>query len=323
MKRHILRLASNIQSAEIVSDQVAPLADHHQHLFSPALAKVLAPGSGELPTITAREVIALLDAAGIRSALLLSVAYMYGSPARALKDEYTKVQAENDWTGAQAAQYPQRLRAFGSVNPLKAYALDELARCANNPNLRHGLKLHFGNSDVQLDNPAHVEQLQRVFQAANARRMAIVIHLRASISRRRSYGTAQARVFLDELLPLAGDIPVQIAHLAGAGPGYEDPPAQRAMAVLAAAVAQEDPRTRQLWFDVATVVDANISAATARLVARRIRQVGLERTLYGSDAATGDNLRPREGWAAFRRLPLRQDEFERIARNVAPYFNGD
>jgi uncharacterized protein len=312
-----------MQSAEILSDQVAPLADHHQHLFSPALTTMLAPGSGELPTITAHDVIALLDAAGIHSALLLSVAYMYGSPARAVEDEYPKVQAENDWTGAQAAQYPQRLRAFGSVNPLKAYALDELARCASNPNLRHGLKLHFGNSDVQLEDPAHVEQLQRVFQAANARRMTIVIHLRASISRRRPYGAAQARVFLDELLPLAGDIPLQIAHLAGAGPGYEDPPAQRAMAVLAAAVAQGDSRTRQLWFDVATVVDANISAATARLVARRIRQVGLERTLYGSDAATGDNLRPREGWAAFRRLPLRQDEFGQIARNVAPYFSGD
>jgi len=312
-----------MQSIKIVSDQVTPLADHHQHLFSPTVATVLAPGSGELPTITARDVIALLDTAGIRSALLLSVAYMYGSPARAVEDEYTKVQAENDWTSDQAAQYPQRLRAFGSVNPLKPYALEELARCASHPNLRHGLKLHFGNSDVQLDNPAHVEQLRRVFQAANAHRMAIVIHLRASISRRRSYGAAQARVFLEELLPLAGDIPVQIAHLAGAGPGYEDPPAQRAMAALAAAVAQDDPQTRQLWFDVATVVDANISPVTARLVARRIRQVGLERTLYGSDAAIGDNLRPREGWAAFRRLPLRQDEIRRIASNIAPYFRGD
>lgn len=52
---------------------------------------------------------------------------------------------------------------------------------------------------------------------------------------------------------------------------------------------------------------------------RRIRQVGVERVLYGSDAATGDNLRPREGWAAFRQPPLRQDEFARSARNVAPY----
>ena len=41
--------------------------------------------------------------------------------------------------------------------------------------------------------------------------------------------------------------------------------------------------------------------------------------LYGSDAAAGDNLRPREGWAAFRGLPLTEDELARIAANVAPY----
>lgn len=92
-----------------------------------------------------------------------------------------------------------------------------------------------------------------------------------------------------------------------------------AMAVLAEAVEQHDPRTSQLWFDVATVADFNISPATAALLARRLRQVGVERIVYGSDAAAGDNLRPREGWAAFRRLPLTQDEFARIANNVAPY----
>ena len=301
------------------SRQVAPVADHHQHLFSPAIAALLATGSAGPPAITARDVVALLDSAGIRRALVLSVAYMVGSPARTVADEYARVRTENDWTGAQAAQYPDRLRAFGSFNPLKEYALDELARCAGNPNLRHGIKLHFGNSDVQLDNPAHVEQLRRVFRAANEHRMAIVVHLRASISRQRPYGAAQARVFLEHLLPLVPDIPVQVAHLAGSGPGYDDSPADSAMAVLAEAVEQVDPRTGQLWFDVATVVNLNISPANAALVARRIRQVGVERILYGSDAAVGDNLRPRQGWAAFRRLPLMEDEFARIASNVAPY----
>ena len=50
-----------------------------------------------------------------------------------------------------------------------------------------------------------------------------------------------------------------------------------------------------------------------------IRQIGVDRILYGSDAAVQDNPRPREGWALFRRLPLTDDEFERIAKNVAPY----
>lgn len=297
----------------------APVADHHQHLFSPAIAAVLATGSGGPQTITAQDVVALLDAAGIRRALLLSVAYMYGSPARSLGDEHARVRAENDWSGAQAAQHPERLRAFGSFNPLKDYALEELQRCAGHPHLGRGIKLHFGNSDVQLDNPAHLERLRRVFQAANEQRMAIVVHLRASISRNRPYGAAQARVFLEELLPLVPDIAVQVAHLAGAGPGYDDPPAHEAMAVFAEAVEQSDPRTRNLWFDVATVVDSDISRANAELIARYIRQVGAERVLYGSDAALGDNLRPREGWAAFHQLPLTEEEFARIASNLAPY----
>ena len=93
----------------------------------------------------------------------------------------------------------------------------------------------------------------------------------------------------------------------------------RPMAVLAEAVERHDPRTRRLWFDVATCVDQNISAANAALVAKRIRQVGVKRILFGSDAAAGDNLRPRESWAAFRRLPLTESEFKQIASNVAPY----
>jgi hypothetical protein len=50
------------------------------------------------------------------------------------------------------------------------------------------------------------------------------------------------------------------------------------------------------------------------------RQVGVKRILYGSDAAVGTNLRPKESWAAFRRLPLTEPEFKQIARNVAPFY---
>ncbi len=283
------------------------------------MAALLASGSGGPQALTARKLVALLDSAGIRRAMVLSVAYLYGSPSRSVDDEYAKVRAENDWTAAQAAQYPDRLRAFCGFNPLKAYALDELARCNRDSRLRHGIKLHFGNADVRLENPAHVAQLRRVFRAANEHRMAIVVHLRASISRKRPYGAAQARIFLDQLLPLARDVPIQIAHLAGTGPGYDDPPTDSAMAVLAEAVHDHDSRTRRLWFDVASSVDANISPANAARAVERIRQVGAQRVLYGSDAAAGDNLRPRESWAAFRRLALSEAEFTRIAENVAPY----
>lgn len=85
-----------------------------------------------------------------------------------------------------------------------------------------------------------------------------------------------------------------MAHLAGTGPGYEDPPADEAMAVLTEAVERRDSRTRRLWFDVASCVDLNISPTNAAMAAQRIRQVATKRALFGSDAAYGSNLRPRE-----------------------------
>ena len=306
------------QSSDPSAKPSAPRADHHQHLFSPVMAALLSTDSNTFQPLTARDIVPLLDSAGIRRAVVLSIAYMYGSPARSVEDEYAKVRAENDWTARQVTQYPERLVVFCGFNPLKDYARKELARCSKDPNLRRGIKLHFGNSDVRLENPAHIAQLRRIFKAANDHRMPIAVHLRANISKKRPYGPLQARAFLEQVLPVAPDIPIQVAHLAGTGPGYEDPPADSVMAVLADAVEKNDTRTRRLFFDVTSVVDRNISVANAALVAKRIRQVGVERVLFGTDAAIGDNL-PRESWAAFRRLPLTDAEFRKIAGNEAPY----
>ncbi len=101
-----------------------------------------------------------------------------------------------------------------------------------------GLKLHFGNSDVDLDNPANVAQVRKIFAAANGYRMAIVVHMRTSIDNQRKYGADEARVFLNELLPAAPDVPVQIAHLAGAG-GYEAA-TDSALSVFTDAIAKHD-----------------------------------------------------------------------------------
>ncbi len=298
---------------------LSPAADHHQHLFSDDIIALIKAGPTGPQTISAEDLIGYLDEAGIRRAAVMSVAYMYGKPGRDVEDEYAKVRAENDWTGEQVAKYPDRLRAFCGFNPLSDYAMLELERCARHPYLRHGLKFHFGNGDVQLDNPAHLARLKEVFSAANRHGMAIAVHLRASISKKRPYGARQAKIFLEQLMPLATRIPVQVAHFAGTGPGYEDPPSNEVMGVLAKAAAAGDPNTRQLYFDVASVVTPDISPAHAQEMARRIRQVGLDKVLFGSDAATPGNMRPKEAWAAFRTLPLTDEEFARIAGNVAPY----
>lgn len=296
------------------SEKFKPSADYHQHLFSPEMAEFQ-----KIQPITAQAVVALLDAAGIKRGVLLSTAYAYGRPGREPQNEYARVKAENDWVGAQAALYPKRLVAFCGFNPLKDYALEELARCAKDPNLRRGIKMHFGNSDVRLENPEHIEKLKKIFREANARRMAIVIHLRASISLQRPYGPEQARAFIEHLLPLAPDITVQVAHMAGSGPGYHDPKAESVFEVLAEAVAKGDKRTKNLWFDITTSAHpSNTPEDSARLV-KNIRKVGVKRLLYGTDAALGDNLEPRASWEAFCRLDLTDKEIKTVAKNVAPY----
>jgi uncharacterized protein len=315
MKLLSLFLACALVSVAALRAQSPASIDHHQHLFSPATA-ALAPG---LVTVSAEDLVKLLDLAGIRRAVVLSTAYQLGNPNRPpLDDEYGKVRAENDWTSREVARFPDRLRGFCGVNPLKAYALEELTRCAKDPQLHFGLKLHFGNSDVDLDNAQHVTRVREVFQAANRNRMAIVVHMRSSVTRQRAYGVAQAQVFLDKVLPAAPDVPVQIAHLAGAG-GYDDPAIDEALGVFVEAIAKGDTRIAHVYFDASGVTGLGEWADKVNVVATRIRQLGVQRVLYGSDGAAGENLRPREAWAAFRKLPLSEQEFATIASNVAPY----
>lgn len=297
--------------------QSQPTTDFHQHLFSPA-SHQRAP---QVQPFVAHDLVTLLDAAGVRQAVILSLAYQYGNPNQPpIEDEYTKVKAENDWTAQQAARYPGRLWVFCSVNPLKDYALDEIARCARDPILRTGLKLHFGNSDVDLDNPQHVAQLRRVFQAANDHHMAIVVHMRSSVTRKRPYGAKEARVFLTQLLPAAPDVTVQIAHLAGSG-GYDDPVVDDALSVFIEAIAKHDPRMKNVYFDISGVAGAGQWEAKKDLIAARIRQVGVKRILWGSDGAFGGGPTPQQALKAYQALPLTKQEFHTIDTNVPPYLH--
>ena len=295
-----------------------PMADHHQHLMSPALAT-----AWKLPAaVTSDDVIAQLDSAGIRRAAVLSMAYAWGSDSlqRGGAEEYARVRAENDWTAAQAGRYPDRLIAFCSVNPLKEHAIAEIDRCAATPALRGGLKLHFANSGADLRDADHVRHLRRVFRAADGHRMAIVAHVWTGDDRVGTpFGKAQAETFVNEVLPEAARVTVQVAHLGGSGPRL-DPGTMAGMIVLSEAVAAGNPRMRNVYFDMTTNVMARSSGDDAAFMAARIRQIGVQRILYGSDIAIQGNPAARESWTMFRmKTPLTAQEFDTIAANVAPY----
>lgn len=292
-----------------------PEIDYHQHLLSPELARL-----GSLPNaFTARDLIPMLNAAGVKRALVLSLAYQYGNPNRpAVPDEYAQVRRENDWTAQQVAEFPDRLRAFCGVDPLKDYAVAEIERCARDPYLHYGLKLHFGNSDVSLDDPAQVKKLQVVFRTADEHGMAIVVHMRPSVTRNRPYGAREAKTFLNEVLPAAPHVPVQIAHLSGAG-GFDDPQVDSALSVFIAAIAKQDMRMAHVYFDICGVAGLGRWQDKKQLIATRIRQIGVKRILWGSDGAFGGGMTPAEALKAYRELPLSEDEFRTIDRNLTSY----
>ncbi len=265
--------------------------------------------------LTADQLIRNLDETGIQRAVVLSVAYFFGSPLRTwVGDEYANVRSENDWVAAQVSRYPDRLVGFCGVSPLKDYAIQEVRRCAGELRMK-GVKLHFRSSRVNVLNSEHLEKVRRVFQTANELGLAIVVHTNV-----RPYGREQAEVFLKELLPAAPNVVVQIAHFWG---GNEFVPA--ALKVFADAVAAGDPRTKNMYFDLTEIEPAsaimNNPGETMQEIARFIRQIGLKRILYGSDAAATPDAPPTSlRWARLRReLPLTNEELRVIASNVAPY----
>jgi predicted TIM-barrel fold metal-dependent hydrolase len=293
-------------TAAPVSPRSAPYTDYHQHLVSPAWAPVV-----QAPERDGAVLVRELDEAGIERAVVLSVGYSYGDERKGLADPDRLTREENDWTSAQVVRNAPRLIGFCSANPLRPTALEELERCLGLPGMV-GIKVHMGNAGVTLRDAAHLARVQQLFALAERRRAPVLIHMRARGGT--DYGAEDARIFIDQVVARAPGVEIVVAHLGASSPGY---PAQNdeVMAVFAAAAERRDPRMANLYIDVSANVTEDITPADAALVARRIRQVGLARVLYGSDlSAPGGSIR--RGWEIFQsKVPLTNAEMQQIANN--------
>jgi predicted TIM-barrel fold metal-dependent hydrolase len=316
-------------------------ADHHAHLQSPTAVRLLNDGASlesqslvgreEEKSSTASELIAALDAAGIRSSVALSDAYRLGSPFAHVPYEATAVDAENEWTLRQVQVYPYRLVGFCSVNPVRNYALAAIEHCAA-IGLRGGLKMHLANAKFRFDDPVQVQQLCNVFAAADRLHMPILIHLRAGET---WHGRKNVQLFMKQVLPSASHIPVQIAHLGGWG-GY-DRATDETLSAFAKACEENPESCKNLYFDISAVVLSSAYAKAApgsdqRLLwdeqkdfvdgperlATNLRRIGLSRILFGTD---WPNETPINYIDTLRHgLRLSPAEINQIFRNYAPYF---
>lgn len=306
-----------------------PKADHHIHIRSEtgtkALVKVLEKvrnqsGVKLKSSVGAEEIITMLDSAGTQKGTLLSTAYFFGMPEVDFTNEQTKVRRENEYVASQAERYPRRLSAFCAVNPLAEYAISEIKWCGRDGRF-DGLKLHFANSDVDLRKEEHVKKLASVFDVANEHSLAIVVHL---WTRNPDYGKKDIEIFVDEILPKAPGVTVQIAHFGG--PGNFSPVTNEVGKAFAKALENEASNTDSLYFDLAAVPQNPARASTRKereknrlanqQLAERIKQIGAENILWGTDWIAG----PLPVYLGkLKSMPLNNQIWQKINSNVAPY----
>lgn len=307
-------------------DRLVPVrVDHHVHVNSPAIRGFL-PGycksveryGGCDPAITAPltpdDLLKAMDRAGVRRALVMSTGYLAESPMMVPQraDAAALLRAANDWTVNLARESGGRLGAFVAIDPLRPDALPEIMRWRGNPDVT-GIKLHLTASAVSLRRDRDLAALRAVFHAAADARLAIVIHLRPASM---DYGARDVQRFLADVLPAAGDTPVQIAHAGGWG-GL-DQATLSALGAFADAFARHPGKFRHVWFDLADVWRDDSSPANKQALVALIRRIGLRHFLPASDWPFSGDLADYYS-RRYPELPLTAAEWKILRSQVAPY----
>lgn len=305
---------------------VAVRVDHHTHLNSPAIQSFIPTfcesikrfGKCDVALTTPHspeDLLAAMDRAGIKRALVLSTGYLPESPMMdpPPANAAQLMRAANDWTVGLVHDHPGRFRAFIAVDPLRPTALAEIARWKGNPAVT-GLKLHLTSSGVDLRNDAHVAALAGVFGAAAKAHWAILVHLR---TQRGDYGATDVQRFIKDVLPAAAGAPVQIAHAGGWG-GI-DKATLSALGAFADAMQSDPPAFRHVWFDLSGVWTDKTPSSDKHALVQLIRKIGPRHFLPGSDwPYNGTDLADYYG-RIYPQLPLTRAEWAVIRANVAPY----
>jgi predicted TIM-barrel fold metal-dependent hydrolase len=320
--------------------ETAPPADHHIHIQSPVVTDFLSEIQQATPELfqgisedifqvrTGEDALRELDRAGIRQGVLLSAGYMFGFSMMPLEpaEMARRMRAENSFNVDHALASNGRLLAMVGINPFLPNALEELEYWSKEPGAA-GVKLHLGNSGLDLGNSEQVQQLANFFAAASQARMPLVVHLRGAAP----FNRENISTFITEVLPKAGDLPVQIAH--GGSFGGIDAATLEALQLYGEAIKSNAPGTANLVIDLSAVAQVDLSslegmpkegieAHTADewrgLYVDEMRKIGLDRFVMASDwpAITP----PAEYFAAEREaLPVTDDEWATLCGNLAPY----
>jgi predicted TIM-barrel fold metal-dependent hydrolase len=283
------------------------------HLASPDLCRLVGEclPSNHPPAVFAVDAVHALDQAHVSKGVILSCAYLYGMPSLHLiaREIAERTRRENEFTAAEVAKYPTRLVGFLSVNPLQDSAIDEMRHWKGSSQLV-GLKLHFTASAVNMRSEAERRQVARVLAEAATEHIPIVIHIGGG-----EFNASDAKLFIRNVLPSAGESWIQIAH-AGGGLPLKDGNHAAVLRTFADHIIQDDPATRHILFDLSFVPAPGESREAATELTRQIRRIGIKRFLFGSDFNV---LTPTTEITRLGRLSLTKEEWQTLRENCAPW----
>ena len=140
--------------------------------------------------------------------------------------------------------------------------------------------------------------------------MPIAVHIGGG-----DFGSVEARIVIESVLPHAGKSIVQVAHAGGGYPFRLDHHAD-ILNLFAEYIAADDPRTRRVLFDLSYVPAPEEGPDTVAALSEAMRRIGVERFLFGSDYNV---LSPAAQVAALTRLQLTEDEMRILRVNCAPW----
>ncbi|HET7695547.1 MAG TPA: amidohydrolase family protein [Vicinamibacterales bacterium] len=279
----------------------APLLDAHAHLISRDLATWMRNSSADadvrraIRPVNGRIIVDALEEDGIPRAIALSSACLHASDSlragrrKKPADEHRDVQNENDFTALQAREHAPVLIPFASVNPKRDYAVDELVRCVETHRMR-GVTVHFGDSDVRLREAVHLTRVQALFAEAAKRGVPVIAHIFNDAVK--DFGTADLEILMGQLVEPFPALRLSIAHLGGPG-GAAEQGTLRIFGTLINAVRARPQLAPQLWADCSSVLLTEprpgarpISPAQQLALGRMLREWGIDRLMWGTDAWT-------------------------------------
>lgn len=264
--------------------------------MSPELTEGLA-GPG-VPASTADDLVERLDEANVDRAVVLSLAYFTELPNEAA------VQAENDFTAAEVARYPDRLIGFCGINALRPTDLAEIDRCIDELGMT-GVKLHLESNDVDMNLPEHVAAVSAVFDKLEERGVPVLMHPPAES------GTGKATFALAGIIAEHPEVPLTMAHCGHAIDRDQ-------IEVWIAGMAQGLFNVDNMYVDTSACLDfyQDAPAAQKELMVWRLRTWGLDRVLYGSDYLMIEpQATPAEALETLASYPFTQDEIDTILNN--------